>query len=453
MGKRHIRNHSTGKTSGANLELPPELSKTPVRRLIKPLAAFLKIESVSGILLVICTVTALVIANSSSSHAWISFWHTEVRISIGSWELTSSLTHLINDGLMTIFFFVVGLEIKREIVDGELRSAKKAALPIIAALGGMLVPAAIFLLLQYGRDGVRGWGIPMATDIAFAVGIMTLLGRNVPAGLKIFLLALAIVDDIGAIVIIAFFYSGSIHTIALALAILGLSLVVGMNKLGVRSIAAYSIVGLGIWGAMFHSGIHPTIAGVVLGVITPGHAPISRHSLVTLLLDVIDRLDGTIDRRQVVGKLTEATRETVSPLERLEAALHPWVAFAIMPLFALANAGVVLQPEAASHEVARAVVGGLVVGKPVGIFLFSWLAVNLNLAELPQGVSWRSLLGAGCLGGIGFTMSLFIAGLALHGTLLDAGKIGTLVGSTISAVVGYFILLVSLRAKYPDSGR
>jgi NhaA family Na+:H+ antiporter len=433
----------------ASLELPPALSKMPVRRLMRPLAAFLKIESASGILLVICTMAALAIANSPASHSWETFWHTDIRLVAGSWELGSSLTELINDGLMTIFFFVVGLEIKREIVEGELRSIKKAALPIIAALGGMLMPAAIYLLLQYGREGVHGWGIPIATDIAFAVGIMAVLGRSVPAGLKIFLLALAIVDDIGAILVIAFFYSEAIQPIALTLAVLGLAVVVGMNKLGVRSVTAYFIVGFGIWVAMYHSGIHPTIAGVVLGLMTPGRAPVSRKSLVTLLFAAIDRLDGSIDRPQVVNKLTEATRETVSPVARLETALHAWVAFAIMPVFALANAGVVLRSEAASHEVAWAVAAGLIVGKPLGIFLFGWLAVKSNFAELPKGVNWRRLFGAGCLGGIGFTMSLFIAGLALNSTLLDAGKIGTLVGSTVSAVVGYSILLVSLRSgKY-----
>lgn len=412
--------------------------------MVRPLARFLEIESASGILLVICAAAALAIANSPWSQAWESFWHTEIGVSLGSWELRNSLVHWINDGLMTIFFFLVGLEIKREIIDGELRSFKKAALPIAAALGGMLVPAGVYLLFQFGREGERGWGIPMATDIAFAVGVLAVLGRRVPAGLKIFLLALAIADDIGAIVIIAVFYSDAIQLVALGLAGLSLVLVIGMNRLGARSIAAYWIVGAAMWLAMYHSGIHPAVAGVALGLLTPGRAWIARDSLATFLLDTIDRLDGQIDRPQMVGKLTETARETLSPLERLETALHAWVAFAIMPLFALANAGVVLQPEAARHGVAWAVAAGLVLGKPLGIVAFSWLAIRCGVAQLPTGANWRALLGVGCLGGIGFTMSLFIAGLAFEGNLLDSAKIGAFAGSTISAIAGYLLLVVSL---------
>jgi len=427
-------------------ELPHKLANAPMRRMVRPLARFLEIESASGILLVICAAAALAIANSPWSQAWESFWHTEIGISLGSWELRSSLVHWINDGLMTIFFFLVGLEIKREIIDGELRSLRKAALPIAAALGGMLMPAGIYLLFQFGREGERGWGIPMATDIAFAVGVLAVLGRRVPAGLKIFLLALAIADDIGAIVVIAIFYSDAIQLVALGIAGLCLVLVIGMNRLGARSITAYWIVGVAMWLAMYHSGIHPTVAGVALGLLTPGRAWIARDSLATFLLDTIDRLDGQIDRPQMVDKLTETARETLSPLERLETALHAWVAFAIMPIFALANAGVVLQPEAARHGVAWAVAAGLVLGKPLGIVAFSWLAIRCGIAQLPTGANWRALLGVGCLGGIGFTMSLFIAGLAFEGNLLDSAKIGTFAGSTISAIAGYLLLVVSLRS-------
>lgn len=436
--------------SHSAVTLAPELAGTPVRRLMKPLARFLEIQSASGIILVICTVAALSIANSPWSHAWDAFWHTEIRLTIGTWELGNSLVHWVSDGLMTIFFFLVGLEIKREIVDGELRSLRKATLPLVGALGGMLVPAGIYLLLQGGRDGERGWGIPMATDIAFAVGILTLLGRRVPPGLKVFLLALAIVDDIGAIVVIACFYSGEIQMAALASAAGGLLLVLLMNRLGVRRIAVYSVVGVGIWLATYQSGIHPTIAGVVLGLITPSRAWIPRESLLTVLLDVIDRLDGRIERPHVAGNLTETVRETVSPLERLEAALHAWVAFAIMPLFALANAGLLLRAEAAEHGIVWAVAAGLVIGKPLGIFLFVWVAVQIGVAQLPKKTSWTSLLGTCCLGGIGFTMSLFIAGLALSDELLDSAKIGTLVGSTVSAILGFGIMAISLRNRSPD---
>lgn len=439
-----------GPADRSGLNVPPPMVATPVRRLMEPLARFLEIESASGIVLIACTAAALALANSPWAQAWASFWHTEVRLAVGSWELHGSLAHWVNDGLMAIFFFLVGLEIKRELVDGELCSVRKAALPIVAALGGMLVPAGIYLLLQGGREGQRGWGIPMATDIAFAVGVLTLLGRRVPAGLKIFLLALAIADDIGAIVIIALFYSAAIQTLALGLAALGIVLVFSMNRLGVRSIAAYSIAGVGIWLAMHHSGIHPTIAGVVLGLMTPGRAWIAGESLVATLLDAVDRLDGRIDRTHIqarsrlVGDLTATARETISPLERLEDSLHPWVAFVIMPIFALANAGVALQPAVASHGIALAVTAGLVLGKPLGIILFSWLAVRLGAAQLPSGVRWSVLVGTGCLGGIGFTMSMFIAGLALEGMLLEAGKIGTFAGSIISAVLGFCLLVVFL---------
>jgi NhaA family Na+:H+ antiporter len=418
---------------------------------MEPLARFLEIESASGIVLVACTVAALALANSPWAGAWEAFWHTDVRLGVGRWEMRHSLAHWVNDGLMTIFFFLVGLEIKRELVDGELRSVKKAALPIVAAFGGMLVPAGIYLLLEGGRDGQRGWGIPMATDIAFAVGILALLGQRVPIGLKIFLLALAIADDIGAIVVIALFYSGALHLAAFGFAAVGLILIYGLSRLGVRSVATYWIVGAGVWLAMHYSGVHPTIAGVALGLMTPGRAWVAGESLVELMLDAADRLDGRIERphnrSRLVGDLTLTARETLSPLERLEAALHPWVAFAIMPIFALANAGVALQPAAATHGIAWAVAAGLVIGKPLGITVFAWLAVRSGVAQLPAGVSWRSLFGAGCLGGIGFTMSLFIAGLALEGPPLDAGKIGILAGSTVSALLGLIFLLVFLPAS------
>jgi len=427
-------------TERAGPQLPAKLTDAPAQRLIQPLARFLEIESASGVLLVICTVVALLLANSYWAHDWEAFWHTEISLAIGNWKLEASLVHWINDGLMTIFFFVVGLEIKREMVDGELRSLRLAALPILAALGGMVVPAGIYLLLQGSGAGRSGWGIPMATDIAFAVGILSLLGKRVPAGLKVFLLALAIADDIGAILVIALFYSKALHFGFLALAGAGLLVVLGMNRLGVRNMIAYFVVGLAIWLAMYQSGIHPTVAGVVLGLITPGQAWLPRESLVNFVLDAIDRLDGRIDRPQVVDNLTKTARETLSPLERLQTLLHPWVAFAIMPVFALANAGVAVRPEAATAGVAWAVAAGLLLGKPLGIALFSYLAVKSGVTDLPSNVNWSALIGAACLGGIGFTLSLFIAGLALHGELLDAAKIGTLVGSTISAVLGYVIL-------------
>jgi NhaA family Na+:H+ antiporter len=439
-------------------QLPQRLTDTPAIRLAAPLVRFLEIESASGILLIVSTLAALALANSPWAHAWDALWHTQVSLTLGEWRLGGSFAHWVNDGLMTIFFFVVGLEIKRELLDGELRSLRKAALPICGAVGGMVVPAALYLLVIGDQAGQRGWGIPMATDIAFAVGILALLGKRAPLGLKIFLLALAIADDIGAILVIALFYSGNVALGPLALAASGLVLVAGMNRLGVRSIGLYFIVGLGIWLAMFHSGIHPTVAGVALGLMTPGRAWLGGQSLVELLLDSVDHLDGQVERahthdhRELVGALRQTAAETVSPLERLEVALHPWVAFAIMPVFALANAGVPIQPQAAGHPIAAAVAVGLVVGKPLGILLFSWLAVKLGMAQLPNGVNWKAMLGAGCLGGIGFTMSLFIASLALEGTPLDAAKIGTLAASTASGILGVTLLLLFLPTKAALAG-
>jgi len=368
---------------------------------MRALVRFLHVESASGVVLLLCTIVALALANSPWAPEFATIWQTRLGLVVGSFTLDQTLLFWINDGLMAIFFFVVGLEIKRELVAGELREARKAALPIMAAIGGMVAPAAIFLLLIGGGPGHSGWGVPMATDIAFVVGFLALLGPRVPIGLKILLLSLAIADDIGAILVIALFYSADVSLLYLSLAGGGLGLTILLSRMGVRSVLVYLILGLGIWLALLKSGVHPTIAGVLLGL--------------------------------------------TAPLARLESALHPWVAFGIMPLFALANAGVAVKLAALSHPVALAVAVGLVVGKPLGILLFSWLAVRVGVARLPAGVNWKVMLGAGCLAGIGFTMSLFIAGLALEGDLLDDGKIGTLSGSALSALVGCGLLAIFLR--------
>jgi NhaA family Na+:H+ antiporter len=429
------------------------MPRAPVERLLRPLARFLQIESASGAVLLACTVAALVLANSPWADAFAGFWHIHARLGIGTWELDKSLLHWINDGLMTIFFFVVGLEIKRELVAGELRDPKKAALPVMAALGGMVAPAAIYLALRGGQPGHAGWGIPMATDIAFVVGFLALLGPRAPLGLKILLLSLAIADDIGAVLVIAIFYSGNISLAALGLAALGFALTYALNRIGVRRVPVYVVVGAGIWLCFLKSGIHPTVAGVLLGLLTPGSAWLGNGALLDVAADLLHRLSGGEEgqiqhgRTQMLGQLGTVSREAVSPLERLETTLHPWVAFGIMPLFALANAGVAVQGAAFSHPVALAVAAGLVLGKPLGIVLFSWLAVRVGLARLPSGVDWKVMLGGGCLAGIGFTMSLFIAGLALgrEPDLLAAGKIGTLIGSAVSAAIGLLLLLVFLR--------
>ncbi len=430
------------------------LPVAPIRRLVDPLARFLRIESASGIVLLLCTALALVLANSHAADRFHKFWHTPIWLEIGSFKLGGELGHFfINDVLMTIFFFLVGLEIKREMVAGELQDARKAALPVVAALGGMLVPAGIYAALQTGKPGSDGWGIPMATDIAFVVGIMALLGPRVPIGLKVLLLSLAIADDIGAVVVIAAFYSGNLHFFMLLLAAGGLALAAMLGEVGVRSTPVYAIIGTGVWLAVHKSGVHPTIAGVLLGLMTPAGEWVTRTALRLSINDLQVNLEADRSGDDVAVEdlelLAFAARESVSPLERLEHTLHPWVGFLIMPLFALANAGIHIDVGEVTNPVAVAAALGLFLGKPVGVMLFSFLAVRLGFAKLPEGVNWWVLLGGGCLAGIGFTMSLFVAGLAFkdNEALLAAGKLGTLLGSVLSAVVGIAVLLVVLRTE------
>jgi NhaA family Na+:H+ antiporter len=433
--------------SASDEQLPPRRLPTSLAyRWSRPLVQFLEIESASGVLLFLCTVAALVIANSPGGPAMAAFWKTHLFIGTDAWKLDESILHWINDGLMTIFFFVVGLEIKREIVAGELREWRKAALPVMAALGGMVAPAGIYLLLRAGRPGHTGWGIPMATDIAFVVGMLALLGRRVPLGLKILLLSLAIADDIGAVLVIAVFYSSNISPAALGAAACGLAACYVFNWIGVRRVGIYALIGAGVWLAFLKSGVHPTVAGVLLGLLTPASAWVGDRTLTEVIRDVRERLrgedDGAVEHhnKPLLEQLRTAAREAVPPLDRVETALHPWVAFGIMPLFALANAGVEIRASAAAHPVAWAVAAGLVIGKPVGILFFSWLAVRLGIARLPTGVDWKVMAGAGCLAGIGFTMSLFIASLALDEGLLESAKVGTLAGSAVSAALGFALL-------------
>ena len=433
----------------------PHLPVAPIRRFTRPLARFLRIESASGFVLLVCTVVAIVLANSGAAAAYHDFWHTPVRFEVGAFKLGGELGHfVVNDVLMTVFFFVVGLEIKRELVAGELRDARKAALPVAAALGGMLVPAALYMALQsahVGQPPFRGWGVPMATDIAFVVGVMAVLGKRVPFGLKIMLLSLAIADDIGAVVVIAAFYSTGLDGFMLLLAACGFVGVRLLNSVGVRSVPVYAVAGAGIWLAVYKSGVHPTVAGVALGLLTPSEIWVGRDALRLSITDLKARIEDADDDPDAgeLAMMAFAAAESVSPLERLERRLHPWVGFLIMPLFALANAGVHVELGAIAEPVAVAVMLGLFLGKPVGVVLFSFAAVRCGVAKLPQGVTWPVLLGGGFLAGIGFTMSLFVAGLAFPADprLLADAKLGILLGSALSAAVGVAVLLVVLRRK------
>jgi len=431
-----------------------ELPTAPVERWLTPIRRFLHIESASGVVLLACTVLALILANSPLAGWFASIWKTKVELNLGDFQLAGDLGHLvINDGLMAIFFLVIGLEIKREIVAGELQEFRKALLPVFAAAGGMVVPAGVYLALQWGEPGQRGWAIPMATDIAFVVGFLALFGNRVPFSLKILLLTLAIVDDLGAVLVITFVYTGALAWNWLALAAAGIALTYGLNRAGVRSVGVYVLLGAVIWVAVYKSGIHPTVAGVLLGLLTPATAWVGDKTFFAVVGGSWDRLRGyepkDEQRYADLDKLQFAAREAVSPLHRLETALHPWVAFVIMPVFALANAGVPLQASGLTDPVAIAIALGLAVGKAVGIVLFCWLAVRFGLTALPEGVSWLMLVGGACLAGIGFTMALFINGLAFPVADFPAkeaaGKIGALLGSLVSAVLGAGILLAAVR--------
>lgn len=416
-----------------------------VDRLTKPFARFLGIETATGAILLLFTVAALVLSNSPWADLFLRTWETRAGLQFGSFEFARSLREWINDGLMTLFFFLVSLELKRELVLGELRNPRMAALSIAAALGGMLAPAALYLMLQWGQPGQNGWGTVMATDTAFVIGCLALLGSRVPQSLRVFMLSLAIVDDIGAILVVAIGYSSHMAWGALALGALGVAVVRTMALAGVRSVPIYFLAGGFIWLAVDASGIHATITGVILGLLTPARRWVSDERLYAILGQVVAHpagdggSGGTKDRRTLqVAEI--AARETLSPVERFEIALHPWVGFVIMPLFALANAGLPLSSGDLSSSVTVAVFVGFALGKPIGILTFSWLAVRSGIALRPPELSWRLLAGGGLLAGIGFTMALFIANLAFGKSLIDEAKLGILLASVFSAGTGLALL-------------
>jgi NhaA family Na+:H+ antiporter len=426
---------------------------TPAEQLLHPFQEFLHQESSGGILLLGLTVLALIWANSPWADSYNALWQTKLTIGTSNFYLSKTLLQWINDGLMAIFFFVVGLEIKREVLVGELASTKKATLPIAAAIGGMLLPALIYALFNRSGAGAAGWGIPMATDIAFALGVLALLGKRAPLSLKIFLTALAIVDDLGAVLVIALFYTAEIAWISLVVAAGFLLLLVIVNRLGVRHPLVYAILGLGLWVAFLKSGMHATIAGVLLAMTIPAKSRIGGMEFASHSRAILDEFEQ--ERSQMTNGISEIqqsalqTLETYiqhveSPLQRLEHGLHPWVAFCIMPIFAMANAGVALGGDIASalaQPISLGIAAGLVLGKQVGITSFAWLAVRSGLADLPKGVSWWHIYGASWLAGIGFTMSLFIAGLAFgEGPELTAAKLGILAASLIAGLAGWLIL-------------
>jgi len=388
----------------------PREAVTPIQRLVRPFQEFADLEASGGILLIGCTMVALIWANSPWAGSYFHLWHTKLTAGFAGKLLSQPLHFWINDGLMALFFLLVGLEIKRETLVGELASFRKAALPIAAALGGMIVPAALYFLFNRGGPGAAGWGIPMATDIAFALGVLALLGDRAPTSLKVFLAALAIADDIGAVLVIALFYTAQISWISIGVGGLVFVALIIANRTGLRHPLIYIVLGIGLWLAFLQSGIHATVAGVLLAIAIPARPSVNAESLML----------------------------------RFEHALMPWNKYVIMPVFALANAGVILGSGAArslADPISVGVICGLVLGKPIGIVLFSWLATRSRIAAMLDGISWRQIAGVGLLGGIGFTMSLFIANLAFGDTpALEMAKVGILAASILSGIAGAVIL-------------
>lgn len=413
-------------------------------------ARMLHIEAMSGIVLLIAAAIALIWANSPWAASYFATWHAPLALTLGPWTWSTDLHFFVNDVLMTIFFLVVGMEIRREMYNGALADVRQALLPIIAALGGVVVPALIYVALARGdAQLLNGWAIPTATDIAFAVGVLALLGKSIPGPLRIFLLALAIIDDIVAVLIIAFFYSGGLDYSGFGIALVGLVLVLLFNRMGVAAAWVYVVPGAILWLGLLHTGAHPTLAGVVLGLMTPvTMRPAQRHHL-DVAEQALTRIRSHAQRGQFEVDVlhhelriaTTAQRDLLPPVFRLPAMLHPWVAFGVMPIFALANAGVQFGgmdlAATGPHTVFWGVLLALVLGKPLGVFLATFLAVKSGVSPLPEGINWRGVLLVGVLAGIGFTMAIFVGGLAFSdAALLSAAKLGILAASATAAIVG-----------------
>jgi NhaA family Na+:H+ antiporter len=432
-------------------------SDRAVARLVaRPLREFMHTEAAGGILLLVATLVALAWANSPVRDSYEKLWTIEIGVRIGDFELTEDLRHWVNDGLMAIFFFVVGLEIKRELVAGELNDPRKAALPAFAALGGMVVPALIYAMVNGRGAGSAGWAIPMATDIAFAVGVLSLMGRRCPDSLRTFLLSLAIVDDIGAILVIALFYTGGLEWRWVAAAFAVVVAVLALERLHVRAVVPYAVLGAVLWYATYRAGVHPTVAGVALGLLTPAR-PFQRPRAVSnaarrtadMTSDEPDPGDGDAQRWLHLSWLS---REAVAPLARVEHALLPWTTFVVVPLFALANSGVDISWDAvrgaATHVVSVGVFAGLVIGKPLGVAVGALIGVRSRATRLPAGVGWRDLVGMGATAGIGFTVALFVAELAFTDPVLrDRVKISILLASIVAAISGSVTLRWASRAR------
>lgn len=429
-----------------------QLPEEHIDWIVNPVTHFVKIESAAGVVLFITAVVAIALANSPLSDTFARLWDISFGISLGDLRLERSLHGWINDAAMTLFFFLISLELKRELILGELREPKQAMLSVFAALGGMVVPAAIYLFLQMGEPSEQGWGTVMATDTAFVMGCLALLGKGVPKSLRIFMLTLAIVDDVGAIMVVAIGYSEGLNWFAVFYALLGFAVIKVMSFVGIRSITLFIMVGAMIWLAVDASGIHATLAGVILGLMTPTQKWVNENRLHAIMDVVITATpgghqDANLVARHALKTAEAAAREALSPVERLEMLLHPWVGFVVLPVFAFANAGVSFSWQNIEPSLTLAIFLGFVLGKPLGILLFTYAAVKMGIAALPNDLKWPMVLGGGMLAGIGFTMALFIANLAFVPGQFESAKLGIFCASIVSALLGMVFIRYFTDAK------
>lgn len=422
-----------------------------VKGLRAPVQSFIHTEEVGALILLSAAAAAIIWANSPWSESYTDFWHARISFESGLFAISEDLQHIVNDGFMAIFFFVVGLEIKRELLHGELSSVRKASLPVLAAIGGMVVPALTYLLFNTSGEAAAGWGIPMATDIAFAIGVLALLGRRIPAELRVFLLGLAVVDDLGAISVIALFYTETIEWSSLLVSMGFFAAIAIAVRFGIRSLVFYIIVSVLMWHSFLESGIHATLVGVLLATIVPAKPYPHHREFEATVQDLIEDYKTALDNGDgdhaeiVLEEIEKLSRSTETPLERLEHMIHPWVSLVVLPLFALANAGITVTADtlntAAESGITIGIAAGLLAGKSIGIIGITWLAVRFGIGQLPAAVSWAHVLGVGFLAGIGFTVAIFISGIAFDDpSLVEQAKIGVFIASVAAAIIGYALL-------------
>lgn len=429
------------------------IQKSPIDKIIAPVSKFIHQEYTSGIVLLLSVIVAIIWANSSFADTYHHLWELHLSVGFDQHIFNQPLHVWINDGLMAVFFFVIGLELKREFMDGELSSIEKASLPMVAALGGMVVPALFYFIINRGTSAEHGWGIPMATDIAFALALLSIAGKHIPGSVKVFLSALAVADDLGAVLVIAFFYTADLNFIPLGFAGLFLVLMVIGNLIGIRSTAFYLLMGLVVWMGFLLSGVHATIAGVLVAFTIPAATKIDELVYVKKLKTLVSEFEleipsnstlTTPQQHKTIEQIKELSLAAETPLQKIEYGLHPWVAFVIMPLFALANSGMIIGADfftALLNPVSIGVTVGLIAGKFIGILLFTWVMVKFKIAKLPQQSNWSHIIGVAMLAGVGFTMSLFISNLAFtEATMIDQAKYGILLASVIAGVSGTLFL-------------